>query len=364
MKRLLVIGILLALGGCGWCVYRAWWQVPTVPGPEDPGVLARSSGTVVYVPLLETEPEGIHVLDLPTLQKRVLQIDVSRWIVSGPDEQCRIAYFAKTAESSDHIQLTIYHLLEGRRRVLFRRVEPEEYGNVALSPRTGKVTFVASHRDVWMRDPDTLLYLGRLEVWDVETGEVRRWEQDVLVSLFQQRVAWLDDDTIVYAGLGPNDAWARERAGEVWRNWPEVPTVYVLDLRQGHARRLYPGEDPVVHPTERKVLVDIGGNCKMVDIETGEAEDMSEAMKRLGTHCSIMALLPEDQLLYIGAPTKGTKIKRRVGSTFRIWLYWPLKIGNWKEGKYYTLVPYLTAGLGYKGSYGPRRCVPEMGRVP
>ncbi len=285
--------------------------VPTVPGPEEPSVLARLRGTVIY----DTPGGGIEGVTLP--DKRLLRLREPRnssepgaaavHTLAGPDERGTIAYVL-IRKSPKRPWAESHQLVVQRpgapEKVVFDRGGDPTWDNVAsdcmaLSHRDERVAIAVDLKKAQM--PGALLMEGPLEVWDLKSGASRRY----CITALEGPLSWFPDgrylaySELVSRSAAPEFPLAPDNFGAEIRKWSRVPVTFILDTKTGEKRMLHLGEGPVVSMDGKYVAVSLyEAGYRLVDAATGRSKPIPKAT-------SLVALLDGKTAIFIDYPTRG-----------------------------------------------------------
>lgn len=314
---------LVLLGGCAGCQP----DVPTVPGPESSALLASLQGQLVW----EEPRGGIRTLRLPagspTIVRAAAASDAASFPVvvalGGPDELGRVAYLEEdfatgSAASTDAApRLKTIHL-DGTADTMVATwtAGPPVNGaravgaHVALSRRGGHVLLL---RDLEPRQwTGSLLYEGRLELWNVDDGSHRA----LGLSALEAPLVWLPDGERFLACVGaarrelPSAAPGLAHQGDQERTWDRLPALYCCDVATGRRVLLGIGTEAAVAPDG--TVAWIGGYLGQqrlpwvrVDLATGAQQPVAVP----GLAGRIVAAASPEVVLYQGWPTAGSEVR-------------------------------------------------------
>ncbi len=326
----------------------------TVAGPEATDLLGKIPGQI----LISEGPLGcLTDLDVPTVKSTRLtvigNIDAHDPPVikglSGPDQQGRIVFL------EDH------HFVQRQERHLLRAITSQGQeatvifsgpGNVlwddavsqriALAAIGGNVACITKLQPVEMRNPDTFLQCGKLEIWNIATQA----QYVIAVTALDEGLSWFPDGKrLAYVELVSNNA--RDPGtqnfkdfGKDFKAWAKVPVTIILDTSTGKKSRLHLGWNPVVSSDGKCVLVeDLDWERRLIDLTTGK----SQPVRWPGAYGPAIALIEGKYVVYWGLPTSGTGLRYTTNNSPLVGkkLMLTLKVAELNTNKFQTIVPYL-----------------------
>ena len=355
-SRVALAARLVLLAGCAGCQP----DVPTVPGPESSALLASLQGQLVW----EEPRGGIRTLQLPAGTPAVVRAAAARDTASfpvvlalgGPDELGRIAYLEEDfstgpAASPDPAPRLKTIRLDGTADTVVARwaAGPQANGaravgvHLALSRRGGHVLLL---RDLEPRQwPGSLLYEGRLELWNVDDGSHRALGLPAL----EAPLVWLPDGERFLACVGaarselPTDAPGLAHQGDQERTWDRLPALYCCEVATGRRVLLGIGTEAAVAPDGSVAW--IGGYLGQqrlpwvrVDLVTGAQQPVAVP----GLAGRIVAAASAEVVLYQGWPTAGTEVRwTAAGSRPGGVPLLSIKAAHLGSQAFATILPYL-----------------------
>ena len=335
-------------------------DVPTVPGPESSALRAGLQGQLVW----EEPRGGIRTLQLPAGTPAVVRAAAARDAASfpvvtalaGPDELGRIAYLEEDfatgpAASTDPAPRLKTIRLDGTADTVVATWATGAPANgtrlvgahLALSRRGGHVLLL---RDLEPRQwTGSLLYEGRLELWNVDDGSHRALGQSAL----EASLVWLPDGKQFLACVGaarsevPTDALGLAHQGDEERTWDRLPAMYCIDVATGRRVLLGIGTEAAVAPDG--AVAWIGGYLGQqrlpwlrVELATGAQQPVAVP----GLAGRIVAAAGPEVVLYQGWPTAGTEVRwTAAGSRPGGVPLLSLKAAHLGSQEFATVVPYL-----------------------
>lgn len=337
-------------------------EVPRVAGPESPLLTARLYGHMVW----EVPRGGIQTVRLPDGDSAVLRPaapDTATAFptvhsLSGPDAEGRIAYVEDhffTADEKDRRHCLKTVRIDGTEDTLvFQRPGSAMQAvgaaghmaigrHLALSRRGGQVLLLRDLVPVQM--PGSLLGEGTLEVWDVAS----RASRDLGLRILDAPLAWLPDGrrfvavSLVARQELPGDFHGLAELGEVERNWPRLPVVFLGELGSAAVVRLGLGSEAVVSPDG--AVVWFGGSIGQLRSHWSRCELATGAVQPVelpGLAGRAFAAATNDLVLYQGWPTAGaeerwTTVGSRPGGTPLV----TIKVADLGARTFATVVPWI-----------------------
>jgi hypothetical protein len=265
------------------------------PAPETDKPLSATTGYL----LTAAHGCSIEAIRLPTLEKTLVRSAAPEGArdyptlhaISGPDAEGRIAYiedhFFVTPETKRRHLLKTIRIDGTRDTALFTRPGDAMWATTAagkgeigrslsLSPIGGRVAVITELSHV--PSPVGCPYAGSIEVWDLAKKEGTKTDTKAL----DWGLAWFPDGKrIAYvkfarpAEVG-NPSFRAGSFGASFRDWVEIPSVFVRDVDAGAESFLHMGLSPVVSPDGRSVLVSDWEDAYVrVDVATRETAKVS-----------------------------------------------------------------------------------------
>ncbi len=289
--------------------------LPTVPGPEDQALLNKAAGYILIEGCYDRE--GFIAITIPGLERHVIRRREGRegfYAVAGPDKDGRIVYIENHMMEKRHllkltnlegtIDITIF---EQQGDAIWDSVVGHD---IALSPIGGRVAFVGKHNIPDVGPPDayqqTGIEYGPLEIWSVET----KTSITTHVNAVDRGMDWFPDASMLaYTTLLPRGEVLRDPSnqeiGGGFNKWERIPSVMILDLRNGTSRFLHVGWSPVVSPDGKSVIVsDLNKQHTRVDVKTLHTQPISLPGDWMG---AAISFVEKDLILYWGLPTAGSE---------------------------------------------------------
>jgi hypothetical protein len=311
--------------------------VKTVDGPEASDLASRVSGYV-----LMSEPVGgIIGVKLPTLEKIIVRApDKGAWPVialGGPDTVGRIVFIEQNVANKidDFTLKTIKVDGSDEQLILSRTGKNSPLGDdVALSVDGRQAAFVGNTEGVQLSK--AYVEVGQLEIVDLTSKSPKQTG----IKAYKGRVSWFPDgERLAYLELIPKQQLEPKLLADVekedlyYKEWEQMPVVHILEVKTGKKTLLGIGDDPLVSPDGKSVLVD---GYRLIEVASGAWKPVRWPGKR----GAAFALLGADLLIYRAVPTTGSKPEYR-GTSMGGWeQLLPLKLGDARTGKFLTLVPY------------------------
>jgi hypothetical protein len=292
---------------------------PTVPGPESTQLLAGVHGWIVMAQPLG----GLVAVSLPHGGEIVVRSagDTIGTVhsLSGPDRAGRVAFVENHMLEKRHDLKWIS--LDGAEGLITERPGDAlwdwyEIGeHLALAPTGGHVAFV---EDITMVQGGgggifpALVKQGRLSIWSVDEPH----PLPVHATALDESLCWFPDGRhLAYVDLLESAEAVKlllkhvppgEEFGSEWDGWIQIPVVCLLDTQTGEHRPVHVGEDAVVSPDGRELLVrDSVQRWRLFDLEC----DTSTSVEVPGLiHPGAIAFVAQGRVLYWSWPTEGAKL--------------------------------------------------------
>lgn len=316
--------------------------IGTVPGPEDPSLLAAMRGRLLAAGPLRP----VVAVTLPKLTRQVIRgkstTESNIVAVSGPDAAGRIVAIENHAQAATHA-LKLLQLDGGAETVIFERPGDAIWGHavgkhIALAPTGGRLALVGRHAVMLMHNPDASLSHGPLEVWSIETRAPLPLDRLAL----DRRLSWFPDgQRLAYTGLATHDVVAAHAPGQGigggFAQWPRIPSIMILDVASSASRFVTVGWDPIVSTDGRFILYsDLTGVQREFDLAAGSARPVEWP----GDWGGPVAYVGPDLVAYWGLPTAGIPEQREDPDRP---LFSPLgratlKVAHLKTGKFATVL--------------------------
>jgi hypothetical protein len=194
--------------------------------------------------------------------------------------------------------------------------------------------------------PKALLFVGKIEIWDVET----RKPLAVDTKALDNPMSWFPDGKrLAYVKLVPRNQLAETSPGldafgtYGGERWDEVPAVYTLDTESGISTFLHVGWTPIVSSNGKTILV--GGWNEKMDFTWRSfrpSNHQSVTVRWPGDHGGAIAMPTENMVLYWGSPTTGLRTKHKPLDNIGHGGPKPvvtLKVADVGSGEFQTVVP-------------------------
>lgn len=316
--------VIVSAAMLSYCGSRQQAPVPTVSGPESNELLPRVHGWIV----LDRPVGGIVAHSLADGRETVVRAPGKNigtiHSLSGPDHDGRVAFVENHMVEERHMLKVIKVDGTGERTVVERKGDAlwshngDEIGDcLALAPAGGLVAFVADLQVLAFGAPGAkganraAIGRGHLSIWNIETSK----ELPLTASALDEALCWFPDGKrLAYVDMLDNDEAfalvrkqvdANEQYAHEWADWPRVPVVCVLDIETGEQRPLQAGEQPVVAPDGRHLLIrDFAQRWRLLDLET----DTSRAVDATGRiFPGAIAFAAPSLVVYWSWPTEGAE---------------------------------------------------------
>jgi hypothetical protein len=327
----------------------------TVPGPESDKLRPLTSGCI----LIDRASREITAIELPGLQETIIRPtrpkgqddDPTIHALSGPDEQGRIAYiedhfFVRNENNRRHLLKTIR--LDSTQDIeLFTRpgdamwARKGEIGKqIALSPIGGRVAFLSGLSKTQM--PGALLEEGPIEIWDIEKKTGSRID----IKAIDDELSWFPDGKrLVYVKLVEVNSDRKEQEadffGTMYRDWNQVPAVFLRDVISGEASFVGIGWRPRVSIDGRRIMF-TSASGEIVKAFDVAGRTTSKVKWAHGCHSPI-AILPGDIGVCWSLPTEGLRVKQTQNNSPLVGpkQMLSLKLAKLNSEEFETVVPYV-----------------------
>jgi hypothetical protein len=211
-----------------------------------------------------------------------------------------------------------------------------KYGeHISMSPDGRYVAYLLITKKTQM--PTALLTSGTIIIWDLNNNET-----------INTRIVGLDDyiewfpnsEDILFTSLVPRQhKFPASPFGASEEKWQKYPVAYVYNLKSREARRLHPGIHSHLSQDGKSVLLLNGGTWTLVDVESLNPKQLNVPP---GFWIEPRVLLNDQKCLYVGYPTRGTKIRWiKYGSFSYGSVMGALKIADLNTWEFQTVVPYF-----------------------
>jgi len=325
-------------------------RLPTVDGPESNDLLTQLHGYI----LIDKPKGGILAIELPSTKEIIIR---KPWgeknnpvdALSGPDNQGRIA-FIDSGLGATNYSLKVIDLNTQKETEIFTRHgsswphETQNYGDsFSLSPTDGVVAFIINYKDDFSLIPNDYVNIGTLEIVKIKNGDVIKTD----IKALDKGLSWFPDGKqLAYVALIRKDKLPNhlrttfdDNFGREMTLWKSIPVTFLVDLTKMSSRPIHIGWNPIVSKDGSSILIqDYEGRIRLYKISSGESVSVNLPPAK---QSHVFSFIGQDMLLYKGLPTKGSKQKFRLTSTFGTTPYWTLKVAQLNTGKFKTLIQYL-----------------------
>lgn len=308
--------------------------LPTIDGPEDPGLVRDVRGTLVVID--REDQSHLQLVSLPSLERRSIAVQSRTTDASGPDSDGRVVYVQEEDDQGrEAYHLRIVSLVDGSDMLLVtRKGRLNPCSAVVLSPHGGLVAFLSSvDRGAYDYTP------WQLEVIDTASGRITNIDG----AITQHTPCWLPD--------GGHLAFTE------WRSEDRTLITSIFDVESGDRRVVRAGKSRGmvrgVDPDGTSLLFGEGEELCRVNAATGRI--LEDGLRLPGSldlsgeptnSWAVIADLGDGRFLYDALPTTGVKQELRAG------FMWPndVKLCDVRTGRFVTVVPQLWGVAAY-GSF-------------
>lgn len=342
-KAILLFSAMIFISGCDV-------RLPTIDGPESGDILPQLHGYII----VDMPRGGIVAIELPSMKEIIIR---KPWdeknspvdALSGPDNHGRIAFITSNLGSTTY-SLKVIDVNTQKETEVFTRHgsswphETQNYGHsFSLSPDGGMIAFIINYENNLSLIPNDYVNIGALEIVKIENGSVTKTD----IKALDNGLSWFSDgEQLAYAALIrkeelPNNLRTNfdDDFGREMKTWHSVPVTFLLNLAKMSSKPLHIGWNPTVSKDGSSILIqDYEGRMRLYKISSGESTSVNLPPAR---QSHVFSLIGQDMVLYKGLPTKGSKQKFRLTSTFGTTPYWTLKVAQLNTAKFKTVIQHL-----------------------
>ena len=272
-------------------------------------ILKLTHGSIV----IAKPVDSIIVIDLPSLNIRKFGLGTGNPIhsISGPDKYGNIAYVSTNSSK---------HFVDGFNiKSLKKENYTEGYGtywdylgeSFALNRNKGIICYINSCRNIQMYNPQALITLGKLHIYDIH----KRKNIAIIENVLDEGLSLIDNGGVIfYSKLKKNGSLMNSSLQKsVLKKWNVCPVVCAYNITTGNETEIAYGYKPIMcDDINELIIMDGGMNGVKTIYKYYSLKDSVETLTNdLDSVYTIFGYMGNGIILYMGSPLLGKYNKKR-----------------------------------------------------